>query len=315
MSLREITLPSFAKVNLRLRILGLRADNYHELITIFQTVTLHDELKFILTEKSELRLTSDASDVPADESNLVLRAARMLSENFAVRWGADIHLSKRIPAGGGLGGGSSNAALTLLALAHLWKVELGREDLVELGARLGADVPFFFTGGTALGRGLGTEITALEDVKRAHLLIVTPGVRISTAEAYKSLNARALTTDEVAAILAISRAEAQFPDSLPEALHNDFEPVVFGLEPEIARAKESLLTKGALAALLTGSGSSVFGIFESEEDAVRASQSLKSENEGWQIFPCTTLAREEYLKALGECAKPLHAALNVQKRV
>ncbi|OLE54103.1 MAG: 4-(cytidine 5'-diphospho)-2-C-methyl-D-erythritol kinase [Acidobacteria bacterium 13_1_20CM_3_53_8] len=284
--------------------MGRRPDNYHELSTVFQTVTLHDELSFILSDDEKLNLTSNAHDVPLDESNLILRAARLLCERFRVRKGAKIHLTKRIPAGGGLGGGSSNAAVTLLALALLWDIELEREDFVELGKRIGADVPFFFTGGTALGTGLGTEITALEDVRVDHLLVVTPCVRVSTAEAYKSLNARALTLTESAAILSVSRATAQFHDSLPEALHNDFEPVVFGLEPEIARAKESLMKRGALAALLSGSGSSVFGIFENAEAKLLAQESLKNEP-GWQIFSCATLAREEYLMALGECAGPL----------
>src|SRR2546423_1361766 len=285
--------------------MGRRPDNYHELSTVFQTVTLHDELSFILSDNEKLNLTSNTHDVPLDESNLILRAARLLRERFRVRKGAKIHLTKRIPAGGGLGGGSSNAAVTLLALALLWDIELERrEDFVELGKRIGADVPFFFTGGTALGTGMGTEITALEDVRVDHLLVVTPCVRVSTAEAYKSLNARALTLTESAAILSVSRATAQFHDSLPEALHNDFEPVVFGLEPEIARAKESLMKRGALAALLSGSGSSVFGIFENAEAKLLAQESLKNEP-GWQIFSCATLAREGYLMALGECAGPL----------
>jgi len=303
-SLEEITLPSFAKINWRLRIMGRRRDNYHELSTVFQTVTLHDELKFIRNDDESLRLFSDAQDIPTDESNLILRAARLLRERFGVRKGADVHLTKRIPAGGGLGGGSSNAAMALLALARLWEIELRKENLVELGGHLGADVPFFFTGGTALGKGLGTEITPLHDVNADHLLIVTPGVRVSTAEAYKSLNARALTMADSAAILSVSRATAQFPDSLPEALYNDFEPVVFGLEPEIAHAKERLLRRGAQGALLSGSGSSVFGIFDSRAESVRALESLSSET-GWQIFSCATLAREEYLETLGECAKPL----------
>ena len=305
MSLREITVPSFAKINWRLCVIGRRTDNYHELSTVFQTITLHDELRFILSDHEKLNLTSNTHEVPLDESNLILRAARLLREKFRVRKGAKIHLTKRIPAGGGLGGGSSNAAVTLLALALLWDIELERrEDFVELGKRIGADVPFFFTGGTALGTGMGTEITALEDVRVDDLLVVTPCVRVSTAEAYKSLNARALTLTESAAILSVSRATAQFHDSLPEALHNDFEPVVFGLEPEIARAKESLMKRGALGALLSGSGSSVFGIFENAEAKLLVQESLKNEP-GWQIFSCATLAREEYLMALGECAGPL----------
>ena len=304
MSSTEIALPSFAKINLRLRVLGRRQDNYHELSTLFQTVTLHDRLRFGRRTDDQLLLSCDAEAVPADESNLVLRAAQLLRRRFNLDKGAAIHLEKRIPTGGGLGGGSSNAAVALLALARLWEVETSREELMEMGSLLGADVPFFLTGGTALGTGRGERIEPLEDVNSEHLLIVTPRARVSTAEAYKSLNARALTTADEAAILSVSRAVAQIPGSLPEALHNDFEPVVFGLEPEVERAKEALINCGARGALLSGSGSSVFGLFDDEGAVGRAVRSLKPEP-GWQIFPCATLPREEYLKALGESAAPL----------
>ena len=295
------TLPAFAKINWSLRILGRRPDGYHELRTVFQTVTLHDRLTFSSRTDKRLHLSSDAPDIPLDESNLIHRAAVSLRLRYGVDSGASIHLEKRIPAQGGLGGGSSDAAATLLGLAHLWRIETSKRELTEIGANLGADVPFFFTGGTALGTGLGTEVSELAEAEASHLLIVTPQARVSTAEAYKALSQPALTKARSDIILSISCAEAQFPAPLHEVLYNDFERVIFRLEPETERAKRALLGAGARGALLAGSGSSVFGIFDNGAALTRAAATLKQER-GWRIFSCATLSRERYLKALGLCA-------------
>jgi 4-diphosphocytidyl-2-C-methyl-D-erythritol kinase len=298
----SFTLPSFAKINLSLHVLGRRADGYHELRTIFQTITLADRLTFSTLDSSKLELECDAVDVPADDSNLVLRAANILRERFPVERGARIRLEKSIPAGGGLGGGSSNAAVALIGLAQLWRIETTREELAELGARLGADVPFFFTGGCALGTGRGTEVASLPNAARGSILVVTPRVKISTADAYEALNAPALTKEFAPVNLLISRTEANFAGALPTARVNDFEPVIFQQHPEIERARDALLRAGARDASLSGSGSSVFGVFESESGVERARVRLRVE-EGWQVFPCATLSREDYRGAFGACAK------------
>jgi 4-diphosphocytidyl-2-C-methyl-D-erythritol kinase len=299
-SVAAFTLPSFAKINWQLRVLGRRADGFHELHTIFQTVTLHDKLSFSVRDDDRLHLTSDSTDIPVDESNLILRAAVALRNKRRINKGASIHLKKVIPVEGGLGGGSSNAAITLLGLAQLWNIETSKQELTEIGAGLGADVPFFLTGGTALGTGLGTEVMPIGEVVAPHLLIVKPTVKVSTAEAYKALNSPALTKANSDIILSISRADEQFRDSYPDALHNDFEPVVFHLKPEIERAKDALLNLGARSALLAGSGSSVFGVFDKREAQERAVVTLKKESE-WRVFSCATLPRAAYVLALGSC--------------
>ena len=306
MSAKRFTLPAFAKINLHLSVLGRREDGYHEIRTIFQTITLHDNLTFEALDAPHLELLcgGDAPDVPTDESNLILRAGRALRARFAVRGGARIGLEKRIPAGGGLGGGSADAAITLLGLAHLWELETDREALAAMAARLGADVPFFLSGGTALGTGLGTDVWPLDDAPQVPLVVVTPGVKVSTAQAYKALNATALTKEEPAAILPISRVEPQISASLREVMRNDFEAVVFRLEPEIERARDRLLEAGARGALLSGSGASVFGVFDNSEVRERALRALDGERR-WQVFPCETLSRSGYLKALGRCAGAL----------
>ncbi|HUQ34608.1 MAG TPA: 4-(cytidine 5'-diphospho)-2-C-methyl-D-erythritol kinase [Pyrinomonadaceae bacterium] len=304
MSLDAFTVPSFAKINWQLSVLGRREDGFHELHTIFQTVTLHDTLKFSARDDDAIYLTSDSRDLPLDESNLVVRAGLVLRNHYGINKGASIHLEKVIPLEGGLGGGSSNAAVTLLGLTQLWGIKATREELTQLGASLGADVPFFLTGGTALGTGLGTSVSPIRESVAEHLLIVKPGAKVSTAEAYHALNSPALTKADSDIILSISRADEQFTDSYPNALHNDFEPVVFHLKPEIGRVKEALLSAGARSALLSGSGSSVFGVFDNAEARGRAIRLLECESE-WRLFPCSTLSRANYLAALGSCAAPL----------
>lgn len=288
--------------------LGRRPDGYHELQTIFQTVTLHDDLTFTSRADESIRLTCDAPDIPVDESNLIVRAARALREHSGVNSGASIHLAKRIPAEGGLGGGSSDAAIALLGLAHLWRIKIEKRELEEIGARLGADVPFFLTGGTARGTGLGTDISSLADVPETELLIVKPQVGVHTAEAYKALNAPALTKVGGDIILSSSRPQATFSDSFPDELRNDFEPVIFSQQPLIMRARDALLGEGARGAWLAGSGASVFGIFDNATAQERAAEVLSVET-GWRVFKCATLSRARYLKELGACVAPLLRAL------
>ncbi|HYJ46120.1 MAG TPA: 4-(cytidine 5'-diphospho)-2-C-methyl-D-erythritol kinase [Pyrinomonadaceae bacterium] len=304
MSPADFTVPSFAKINWVLRVLGRRTDGFHELSTIFQTISLQDRLTFTARDDDRLHLTCNSPEIPSDESNLILRAGRALRERYGSRKGASIHLEKNIPVEAGLGGGSSNAAIALLGLAHLWRVEIDKQRLEGLGAQLGADVPFFFTGGTALGVGLGTRVEPLGEVAARRLIVIKPEAKISTAEAYKSLGARALTKADSDTILSISRADAQFKGFHPDALHNDFEPVVFQMKPEIERAKSALVKAGATGALLAGSGSSVFGVFDNQETQERAFESV-SEERRWRVFRCMTLTQGQYLSALGECAAPL----------
>lgn len=294
----RFTLPSFAKINLTLRVLGRRADGYHELNTVFQTISLHDELTFSARADARLELTCDAPGIPCDETNLVHRAGVALRERYGVNRGASVALRKKIPAGAGLGGGSSNAAVALVGLARLWKIETEPRTLAEIGASLGADVPFFLVGGTALGTGRGTDVHPLRDLPPHHLLLITPGVNVSTAEAYKSLHAPALTKPLSPVNLTVSRVQAEISSSLYALLENDFERVVYRLYPETGRARSSLVAAGAKGILLSGSGSSVFGLFDSLAERERARGTLQVEA-GWQVFAPTTLTRRAYAEALG----------------
>ncbi len=259
---------------------------------MLQTVSLCDELSFELRDDAEILLTCDDPSLPVDDSNLIVRAARALSTHL----GADIKLFKKIPAKGGLGGGSSNAAVTLLALNQLWRLQLGNSDLKQIGSKLGADVPFFLVGGTAAARGTGVEVTEVADVSRTYLIIVTPNASVSTATAYAALNAPSLTTSNSVTILSNSFTEPFSGDCSQWPLHNDFEGVIFELEPEIKRAKLALLNAGARDAMLAGSGSSVFGIFNDKAARDQALGNLRCEA-GWRVFSCQTLSRSEYCQA------------------
>jgi 4-diphosphocytidyl-2-C-methyl-D-erythritol kinase len=313
---RSVSLPSFAKINWSLKILGKRSDGYHELQTLIQTVSLHDDLHFEENDDGSVSLSCDNPDIPTDNHNLVLRAARALQQRCKVAQGARIHLDKRIPVKAGLGGASSNAAVSLVALCHLWQVQLPVPELFEIAAKLGADVPFFLMGGCVHASGTGTTLSPLPEEAAPttrHLIIVMPNVGVSTAAAYAALNSGALTTRNTDPILSVSQTEANARHSQlrpPEdSLENDFESVIFDIEPEIRRTKETLLQAGALGALLAGSGSSVFGIFADREDQERAVNEIKLEA-GWRIFPCVTVSQTEYLRAVGSWDIPFLRSFN-----
>jgi 4-diphosphocytidyl-2-C-methyl-D-erythritol kinase len=291
MSENYFTLPSFAKINLLLRILGKRNDGFHELCTVFQTVSLHDNLNF--SEHKKITLTCNDKKIPTDARNLIVRAAEILRGRFGIERGAKIHLEKNIPAPGGLGGGSSNAATALVGLARLWNIEIELEDLCELGEKLGCDVPFFFFGGTAIGTGSGAVIFPIADFTAKNMIIVKPNVDISTKKAFAELNAPDLTNKISKSILQICRDEVDSLYLRQSKLKNDFEKTVFESEPETARAKEKLLACGAERALMSGSGGCVFGIFDNALDRQVASNALQTEYL-WRVFSVETISRFDY---------------------
>ena len=300
----SLTLPSFAKINWSLRVLGKRPNGYHEVLTVLQTVSLSDELTFRLRDDDRIHVSCDDRSVPTDETNLVVKAALALRKRVQSSLGADVALTKRIPAQGGLGGASSNAAVALLALNALWNCELGADELNLLARDLGSDVPFFLMGGRSIGIGTGTTVKGVHDQPKQHLIIVTPNAKVSTATAYAALNAVSLTTFDVASILSSSLADVLSADSRQLPLCNDFERVIFEIQPEIERAKAALLESGARGALLAGSGSSVFGVFDDRAIRDRALENLRCEA-GWKVFPCHTLSRDEYFTAINSSGFPL----------
>jgi 4-diphosphocytidyl-2-C-methyl-D-erythritol kinase len=258
-----------AKVNLCLDILGRYANGYHEIATVMQSLALSDCLFF--EAALGLTLTLEGEPVPAGEANLVVRAARRLAEATGYRGGAAITLVKRIPVAAGLGGGSADAAATLVGLNELWGLGCDRAFLAALGAEIGTDIPFCLVGGTALATGRGERIRCLPALPELGVLLLKPPYGISTGEAYRDYDLLAPEREPVAAAMAVALDRGAWHEAL-EYCGNAFEAVAFRKHPELARLKQELKEAGALAALMSGSGPTLYGLFPSVGAASRAAQ-------------------------------------------
>lgn len=295
---RSIRLRAFAKINLGLKLLGQRADGYHEIFTVYQTVGLHDRLEISLRRAVNVLVECDDPTVPAGRRNLVHRACELWRRAERFRGGVHVRLEKRIPAGSGLGGASSDAAVTLMGLELLTGRRMDATTRFRLAARLGSDVPLFLWGGRVLGVGRGEKVFPLPDLPRRNCLVVFPGFAISTAQAYRQAGRRAslrLTKKRGGSSIYRFGAWSHFPLEDWGPADNDFERVVFAKWPELGRLKRQLIRAGAEIASLTGSGSAVYGVFSSARQLVRASKIVP---EGWQTFRTRTLPRAEYHRRL-----------------
>jgi len=288
----RVRVRSLAKINLDLRVLHQRPDGYHELRTIFQTVSLADTLEI------EYRRGATRIDIKSNLSipgNIIEKTAHRILRATGRTGRVGFVLQKSIPLGGGLGGGSTNAAAVLLALPPMLGKPLPLPKLMEIASELGSDVPFFLLGGTALGLGRGTELYPLPDQPSRPALIITPEIQCSTAEAYQALGRKA----EPAIPLAILNDFQQVVWSQSQNPVNDFEEVVFRQHPQLKSIKRKLLRVGAAPALLSGSGSSIFGIFESRAVRDRAAETFRLEMSGrdsprLRICPVTMVSRRRY---------------------
>ena len=269
MKATTISFKTPAKVNLGLHILGKREDGFHELETLFQMVKLFDEIK-IECIPSGLELVCNRPDIPQDQGNLAIKAAKILQTKFPGRCkGARIHLNKNIPHGAGLGGGSGNAAGVLLGLNFLWDLKLKRKDLVLIASELGSDVPFFLLSPCAIGRGRGEVLESVENAIRFYILIAYPGFAVSTALVYGNLKLKLTKRENNISILKNFLLRSEYAQ-LGAAWCNDLEPFVFKEHPGLSEIKKEMLAFGAKGALLSGSGSTVFGIFDNPEIAKNA---------------------------------------------
>jgi 4-diphosphocytidyl-2-C-methyl-D-erythritol kinase len=288
-----VTIRAHAKINLDLRVLGTRPDGFHELRTVFQALSLHDTLACVPRE-GPFAIECATAGVPLDESNLIWKAAqalwRSLRRTGPVR-DIVVRLDKRIPLQGGLGGGSADAAAALVALARAWRVPIRPAQLTDVAATLGADVPFFLSGGTALGLGKGDEIYPLADLPRHWIVLVIPGFGVSSKEAYAWYDGER----------ELGRGASREPQSVPgpwpsraAQMINDLEAPIARHHPEIDQMKSALRRVGALAAAMSGSGSTVFGLFQRRPEAVRAVDRLSGS--GWRVLLTESLGRGEYAR-------------------
>ena len=308
---RRLRVRAFAKINLSLQVLGIRPDGYHDLRTRFQTIALHDTLTFLRTEGPFEILCSD-SRCPRDRTNLVWRAAELVwraAGRGGAPTGVQVRLVKRIPIEAGLGGGSSDAAVALRAFAAIWRVPLRRSRLTELARKLGADVPFFLEGGTALGVGRGDRLRRLPDAPASWVVLLLPDFGVSTKEAYAwwdrsvtklrlkptrqttHLGRRSFVTSCAAAGAAAPETASKCHDQgLRSCLGNDLQAPVAERYPEIADVTAALYEAGASHAAMSGSGSAVFGLFKTRREAERAALSLTAWS--WRTVVTRTLDRQ-----------------------
>lgn len=289
-----VAVRAHAKINLDLRVLGTRADGFHELRTVFQAIALHDTVTCI-PRPGPFAIECVAAGVPLDRSNLIWRAAdalwRGLRRSGPVR-DVLIRLEKRIPLQAGLGGGSADAAATLVALARAWRVLIRPAQLTDVAATLGADVPFFLAGGTALGLGRGDEIYPLADLPRHWIVLLLPGFGVSTAEAYGWYDAER----ELARGMVV-REPQHVPGPWPSRaaqMINDLEAPIARHHPEIEHMKAALRRAGAVAAAMSGSGSAVFGLFQRRRYASAAVERLSGS--GWGVLLTESLGRGAYAR-------------------
>ncbi|MBS3818290.1 4-(cytidine 5'-diphospho)-2-C-methyl-D-erythritol kinase [bacterium] len=276
---------SFAKINLGLEILGKREDGFHQVRTLLQSINLFDILNFRSLEDGAVEVSGDDDSVPWDESNLIFKAAVLFKKRYDVRKGVEIKVQKRIPPGKGLGGGSSNAAMTLYALNKMWNMALSRKEMLSLSRRLGADVFYFLEGGLCLGEERGELITPLNDLDSHACVLIFPPLQLSTARVYQQ-GTMSLTSEGKD-----SKINKFLKNGELGSLENQLEKTVFDLYPQLKDIKEALLREGADLSLVSGSGSAIFGIYSDKEKAKAAGKEWRGKG---RLTLVMTLNRKNY---------------------
>lgn len=276
-------LQAFAKINLGLDVLGKREDGYHEVRMIMQTIRMYDQLDMRKSEEPGIYLTTNKKYIPVDENNLVWRAAKLMMDTCGIMEGVSIHLHKVIPVAAGMAGGSSDAAATLVGMNRLFHCGLSKEKLMELGVQIGADVPYCVLRGTALAEGIGEKLTVLPPMPDCWILIGKPGISVSTKYVYTTLD---LNTDTVHPDIDGMKKALEDGNlyGITERMGNVLQDVTIPAYPEVERIKEQMKTLGAVNAMMSGSGPTVFGIFDNEEKAQEACRKLRESGLCQQVF-------------------------------
>ena len=276
-------LQAFAKINLGLDVLGKREDGYHEVRMIMQTIRMYDQLDMRKSVEPGIHLTTNKKYIPVDENNLVWRAAKLMMDTCGIMEGVSIHLHKVIPVAAGMAGGSSDAAATLVVMNRLFHCGLSKEKLMELGVQIGADVPYCVLRGTALAEGIGEKLTVLPPMPDCWILIGKPGISVSTKYVYTTLD---LNTNTVHPDIDGMKKALEDGNlyGITERMGNVLQDVTIPAYLEVERIKEQMKTLGAVNAMMSGSGPTVFGIFDNEEKAQEACQKLRESGSCQQVF-------------------------------
>lgn len=280
--MEQLTVNACAKINLGLDVVQRLPNGYHQVKMVMQTIDLRDELTLEKIQDG-IELTTDAEDLPTDEGNLIYKAAKLMRETCSLRQGVRIHLKKCIPMAAGMGGGSADAAAALKGMNRLFHLDIPDRELMELGASLGADVPFCILGGTALAEGIGEKLTSLTPVPPCHVLVAKPDISVSTKYVYEHLNCAGLARhpDIDGMTDAIWRGNLR---GILDRMENVLESVTISAYPVIASLKGEMRRLGADGSLMSGSGPTVFGIFTKEAAAREAFLRLRENPQAKQVF-------------------------------
>lgn len=279
----EFELKAYGKVNLGLDVLRKREDGYHDVKMILQTVKVFDKLAFSQLQEDEIRITSNLNYLPLNEDNLIYRACSLMKQEYHIKTGVRIHLDKHIPVAAGMAGGSTDAAAALIAMNKMFGLRVSQEKLMEYGVKLGADVPYCIMRGTALSEGIGEILTKLPPLPKCYILIAKPPVSVSTKVVYENLHADRLT-DHPDIDGMIDALKNQDLHGITSRMGNVLETVTIARYPEIEVIKSLMLAHGAMNALMSGSGPTVFGIYQVEEQAKQAMHLLWEKKLAKQIF-------------------------------
>ena len=276
-------LQAFAKINLGLDVLGKREDGYHEVRMIMQTIRMYDQLDMRKSVEPGIHLTTNKKYISVDENNLVWRAAKLMMDTCGIMEGVSIHLHKVIPVAAGMAGGSSDAAATLVGMNRLFHCGLSKEKLMELGVQIGADVPYCVLRGTALAEGIGEKLTVLPPMPDCWILIGKPGISVSTKYVYTTLDLNTNTVHPDIDGMKKALGDGNLY-GITERMGNVLQDVTIPAYLEVERIKEQMKTLGAVNAMMSGSGPTVFGIFDNEEKAQEACQKLRESGSCQQVF-------------------------------
>ena len=284
----RIELKALAKINLGLDVLRRREDGYHEVRMIMQTIGLCDELEIRKTKQPGIQVETNLYYLPTNENNLVYKAAQLLKDEFGLRDGIGIRLRKRIPVAAGMAGGSSDAAAVLWGMNQMYKLGLSRQELMDRGVKLGADVPYCVLRGTALAEGIGEKLSVLPPMPKCYILIAKPGISVSTKFVYENLHANDLRPEQHPDVDAMIRAmEKKDLGLLASRMGNVLETVTVPAYPVIDEIKRFMVEHGALGAMMSGSGPTVFGIYDTRGKARQAYRELRSRKLAKQVYLTT----------------------------
>ena len=267
--MNSITLKSRAKINLSIDVLGKRQDGYHLVEMIMQTIDLYDLIEINEKDNDQITIKSTSDEIPLDCNNLVYKAANLIKKTFNINKGVEIHIKKNIPVAAGMAGGSSNAAAVLVGLNKLWNLNLSNQQLEKIGLKLGADVPFCINGGAVLASGIGEELTPIKGLtKDVCILVCKPDLFVSTKEVYECIDSKDIDKRPNNKFL-IECLKNEDTRQLAENMFNVLEGVTMDKHPVIQQIKDIMTNNRALGAMMSGSGPTVFGLYENREDAVK----------------------------------------------